>query len=93
MRRLPGQQPRGFDPRRHVRQLDLDRLVLGNRLAESLARLGIGQGLFKARPRDTDPARRDIDAAKIRVELPGEEPTDYMRAVPCEAPREKQCLT
>ena len=60
------QQPRRFDPRRHVGQLDLNRLVLRDRLAERVALLRILDRLFERGPRDAQPPRRDVDPLASR---------------------------
>ena len=46
------EQPRRLDARRHVGQLELDRLVLGDRLAERLALLRVREGVLEAPRRD-----------------------------------------
>src|SRR5439155_12320403 len=53
-RRAPGQQAGGVNLGRHVREHPLDRLEIGDRLAERLALLGVRQGVLKARARDPD---------------------------------------
>src|SRR5207249_5583696 len=64
-RRLPGEQARGVDLRRHVRELPLDRLVLGDLLTERLALLRVRERVLEARPRDADSLCGDPDASAI----------------------------
>src|SRR5687768_12341418 len=49
LRRLLDQQARRLHARGHLAQLELDRLVLGDRLAEGLARLGIAHRVVERR--------------------------------------------
>src|SRR5262249_54864665 len=44
-----GEQARGLEPRRHVGELELDRLMLADRLAEGFAHLRIGDRLLERR--------------------------------------------
>ena len=65
-RRIERQQPRGARARRHLAELELDRLVLADRLAEGLAHLGIlGRELQRAF-RHADAARGDVDAPELQ---------------------------
>src|SRR4051794_20850359 len=64
--RLEGEQPRGLDLRGHVGELELDRLVLGDRLAERLALLAVAQTELQRALRDPDAAGRDVDAADLQ---------------------------
>ena len=68
--RVLGQQPRGLDPGRHVGKLDLDCLVLADRLAKRLAMLGIAERRVQGRSRNTNPAGGDVDATERK---PGED--------------------
>src|SRR6266581_636809 len=62
---IPDQQTRGFHTSRHLSQLELDRLVLADRLAESLPLLRI-LDRFRQRPgSDAHAARRDVYAAEL----------------------------
>src|SRR6185503_6761253 len=63
--RLPYQQARCLDARRHLAELELDRLVLADRLAEGLALLRVPQRLGERRLRDADAACRDVDAPEL----------------------------
>ena len=74
-RRVFGEQPRRCDLRRHVGELELDRLVLADRLAEGLAHLAVGDRLIERGLRKPDAARRDIDAPEL-------EPAQRMLASP-----------
>ena len=69
----------GFDARRHFAELELDRLVLADRLAEGLALLRIATGFFERRLRDADAARRDVDAPEF------ESAQDLLQAPPLDA--------
>ena len=65
-RRVERQQPRSARARRHLAELELDRLVLGDRLAEGLAHLGIfGRELQRAF-RHPDAARGHVDAPELQ---------------------------
>ena len=64
-RRLDRQEPRRLRARRHLREHQLDRLVLADRLAERLALARVGERVVERRLRDADPARRDVDAADL----------------------------
>ncbi len=65
LRRVERQQPRGARARRHLAELQLDRLVLADRLAEGLAHLRVlGRELQRALG-DADAARGDVDAAEL----------------------------
>src|SRR5262245_24525707 len=59
------QQARGLGPRRHVGELQLYRLVLGDRLAEALALLGVAQGFLQAGAGEPRAPRRDVDAPEL----------------------------
>ena len=56
-RRLQHQQARRLDLRRHLRELELDRLVLRDRLAERLALLRVADRLLEARAWRSRPPR------------------------------------
>ena len=59
------EQARGARARRHLAELELDRLVLADRLAEGLAHLRVlGRELQRAFG-DADAARGDVDAAEL----------------------------
>ena len=60
-----GEQPGRFQFRRHVGELELDRLMLGDRLAHGGAYLGVGEGGFERGPGDPYGARGDVDAADL----------------------------
>src|ERR1700688_2864022 len=51
--RLPGQQARGVELGRHVGEIELDGLEVGEVLAELLALLGVGEGVLERRLGDT----------------------------------------
>src|SRR5215210_3774141 len=63
--RLQREQARRLDLRRHVGELELDRLVLGDRLAEGLALLRVAQGQLERALGDPDAAGRDVDPAHL----------------------------
>src|SRR6185437_5441891 len=65
LRRIEREQPCGARPRRHVRELQLDRLMIADRLAEGLATLGVARRERERALRDADPPRRDVDAAEL----------------------------
>ena len=56
------EQPRGFDLRCHFGKLDLDCLVLRDRLAEGVALLRVFDGFLECRSGDTQPASGDVQA-------------------------------
>ncbi len=58
-------KPRGLDLGRHVGELELDRLVLGDRLAEGLALLAVAEGQLQGPLGDADAAGGDVDAAHL----------------------------
>ena len=60
------QQARGAGARRHLAELELDRLVLADRLAEGLAHLGVLGGELERALGDADAARGDVDAAELQ---------------------------
>ena len=64
--RALGEQPRGLGTGHHVGELDLDRLVLADRLAEGLALLGVAHGLVEAGLGHADAAGGDVDAAEFQ---------------------------
>src|SRR5829696_1032338 len=64
-RRLEGEQARGLDLGRHVGQLELDRLVLGDLPAEGLALLRVAQGQLERALCDTDAPCGDVDPAHL----------------------------
>src|SRR5258706_9814438 len=63
--RPPGQQARRLHLGRHVRELQLDRLELGNRPAERVALARVSQGPVQARLSDAHRTPRDVDASKL----------------------------
>src|SRR5215211_5719858 len=70
---LEREQARGLDLRGHVGELELDRLVLGDRLAERLALLRVAQAQLERALRDADAAGGDVDPADLeRVHHLGE---------------------
>src|SRR3954447_12168294 len=71
-------QARRVDLRRHVGELELDRLVLGDRLAERLALPGVLQ-------RELERALGDADAARGDVHAPDLERVHHLREAPAEA--------
>ena len=64
-RRAAHEQPGRVDLRGHVGELELDRLVLGDRLAEGLALLRVLQRQLERALREPDAAGRDVDAAQV----------------------------
>src|SRR5215213_11982122 len=62
---LQREQPRGLDLRGHVRELELDRLVLRDRLAERLALLRVAQRQLQGALCDAHTARGDVHAADL----------------------------
>ncbi len=62
---LAGEQAGGLDLRRHVGQLELDRLMLGDRLAECPALLGVLEGQLQRALGEADAAGGDVDAAEL----------------------------
>src|SRR3954452_18517038 len=54
--RLAGEQARGLDLGRHVGELELDRLMLGDRLAEGLSLLAVAEGELQGALGDADAA-------------------------------------
>src|SRR5215210_6734297 len=59
-RGLQREQSRGLDLGGHVGELELDRLVLRDRLAEGLALLGVAQGELESALGDAHPAGRNV---------------------------------
>src|ERR1700684_2599186 len=59
-RRAAHEQPRRVDLRRHVGELELDRLVLGDRLAERLALLGVFERQLERALGEAGGARGDV---------------------------------
>ena len=59
------QQAGGAGARRHLADLERDRLVLADRLAEGLAQLRVVGGELQRALGDADAARRDVDAAEL----------------------------
>ena len=55
----------GLDARRHVGELELDRLVVADRLAEGDALLGVLQGQLEGPHGRAEAAGRDVDAAGL----------------------------
>jgi hypothetical protein len=64
-RGLQRQQPRGLDLGGHVGELELDRLVLGDRLAERLALLRVAEPELERALGDADAAGGDVDPADL----------------------------
>src|SRR3989442_1342047 len=62
---LPDEQPRSLGTRRHLAQLELNRLVLADRLAEGVPLLRIPDRLVERRLGDADPPRRDVDPSEL----------------------------
>src|SRR6185312_14697252 len=60
-----GQEPGRLNLRRHLRELQLDGLVLRDRLAERLALLGVADRLLERPCGDPDGARGDVHAAEL----------------------------
>ena len=67
---LLGEQAGRLQAGRHLRELDLDGLVLADRLAESLSHLRVRNGFLQAGAGDAHPARGDVDPAELQ---PGED--------------------
>src|SRR5436309_680538 len=67
--RLARQESRGLDPGRHVGELQLDRLVLADRLAEGGPLLRIVDRVLERGLRDADGTGRDVDPPDLE---PGE---------------------
>ena len=65
LRRLEHEEPSRLDLGRHLRELQLDRLVLRDRLAERLPLLRVADRLLEGACRDPDCARCDVDAAEL----------------------------
>src|SRR5438309_2358773 len=63
-RRLP-EESRRFQARRHVRELELDRLVLRDRLPERDSLLRVREGGVERGARHAAGAGRDVDAADL----------------------------
>jgi hypothetical protein len=61
------QHARGVELGGHVGEHPLDRLVVGDRLAEGVARLGVGQRLVERGLADAERLRRDGDAPASRA--------------------------
>src|SRR5436305_14645532 len=64
-RRLPGEQAGGVELGRHVREVELDRLEVGEMGAELLALLRVGQRLLEGPLGDADRLGGDADAAAV----------------------------
>src|SRR5436190_5407768 len=64
-RRLAREESCCLDLGRHVGELELDRLVLGDLLAEGLALLAVAESELQRPLRDADPAGGDVDAADL----------------------------
>src|SRR5262245_13165968 len=65
LRRGLGEEPRRLRAGRHLAELELDRLVLADRLAERLAELRIAHRLVERALRDADAACGDVDPAEL----------------------------
>ena len=61
-----GEQTRRLDAGRHFGELELDRLMLADRLAEGLACLRVGNRFAQRGLRDANATRRDVDAAEFQ---------------------------
>src|SRR6185503_9687138 len=59
------QQPRGFHPRRHLAEFELNRLMLADRLAERPAQLGILHRFVERRLGNAGTPRRDVDSTQF----------------------------
>src|SRR5260221_968439 len=64
-RRFAGDETGRLDLGRHVGELELNRLVLGDRLAEGLALLAVAEGQLQRPLSDADAARGDVDPANL----------------------------
>src|SRR3954469_5582305 len=64
-RRLEREHPGRLELRRHVGELELDRLVLGDLPAERLALLGVADGELEGALGEADAARGDVDAPDL----------------------------
>src|SRR3954447_1290469 len=64
-RRFAGDEAGGLELGRHVGELELDRLVLGDRLAEGLPFLAIAEGQLEGALADADAAGGDVDPADL----------------------------
>ena len=60
------QQARGFDLGGHLREFELHALEVGDRLAELLALLGVGDGVIERALREAGHLRADGDAAFVQ---------------------------
>src|SRR3954447_20418304 len=65
-RRFAGDEAGGLELGRHVGELELDRLVGGDRLAEGLPFLAVAEGELERPPADADAAGGDVDAADLQ---------------------------
>src|SRR6476620_12057056 len=65
-RRFAGDQAGSLDLGRHVGELELDRLVVGDRLAEGLPFLAVAKGKLEGALGDADAAGGDVDAADLK---------------------------
>src|SRR5438067_4487229 len=63
--RLPDEQARSLGARRHLAQLELNRLVLADRLAERVPLLRIPDCLVERRLGDADAPGRDVDPSEL----------------------------
>ena len=59
-----GEKTGRLEPGRHLRELDLNRLMLADGLAECLADLRVRDALLEAGTGNAAPARRDVDSAE-----------------------------
>ena len=66
-RRVPDELARGFDLRRHVGELEIDRLMLDERLAEARPLARVGERRVERRARHADRLRRDADAPRLEI--------------------------
>src|SRR3954447_15687973 len=64
-RRFAGDEAGGLELGRHVGELELDRLVGGDRLAEGLPFLAVAEGELERPLADADAAGGDVDAADL----------------------------
>src|SRR3990172_1579873 len=67
-RGVPDERPRRVDPHRHVRDHELDRLVVRDRLAELDAILRVRDGGLEGALRNPDRHRADADPAAVEEE-------------------------
>src|SRR5262245_47953946 len=66
-RSVEHQKTRGASPRRHFTQLELDRLMLADRLAKGLAGLRVVGRQLQRTFGDADTSRGDVDATELKT--------------------------